>query len=124
MLNVRPLNWLRLLKKLVKGRRGRRCSDLSGDHHRPPPGPSGRNAMQIKIGKWQQEKTADEWCAYFEIQMVRPTGWTDLGIPWNAPLTEAQFINLATSSYINAGSNMELFRKARELEENKGLFIS
>lgn len=46
------------------------------------------------------ELPADEWCDITGIRVLDPDGWRDDNLPWDAPITEGEFIRRAMRSTV------------------------
>lgn len=46
------------------------------------------------------ELPADEWCTITGITVLDPDGWREDGLPWDAPITEAEFGRRAMRSTV------------------------
>lgn len=68
------------------------------------------------------ERTKKEWEDHFQIRIIDPDGWLESGVPLDMPINEYQFTQLAIRSTINAGSELGFFRRARQLQENGGIY--
>lgn len=45
-----------------------------------------------------EELPADEWCSITGIRILDPDGWREDNLPWDAPITEGEFIRRAMVS--------------------------